>query len=106
MPTDSAVDHVILYVGPKNGIGPRSSEVIVFIEDKVRFSQVRFAPTDSTCMSARFQYQGAGVVKFCRTIVYGACTTRVWVELCQDDTTSAEVSVENSIGLVKTHNGT
>lgn len=44
MPTDSAVDHVILYVGPKNNNGKRSSEVIVFIEDKVHLPQVRFAP--------------------------------------------------------------
>jgi len=37
---NSAVDHVILYVGPKNNNGERSSEVIVFIEDK-RASSIR-----------------------------------------------------------------
>jgi hypothetical protein len=47
---DSAVDHVILYVGPpeaRNARGQRCqwSEVVVFIEDKVCFSRSCFATT-------------------------------------------------------------
>jgi hypothetical protein len=43
MSIESAVDHVILYVGPRNANGQRRSEVVVFIEDKVCFSRSCFA---------------------------------------------------------------
>ena len=42
---ESAVDHVILYVGLCEVNGQRKLEVVVFIEDKVHFSPSCFATT-------------------------------------------------------------